>query len=126
MTKEEILSRANLRNEAHSVEVTLKLESATFTRLACASCDMSLGPGEWWITRVRIPDDFQGQGIGTVIVQELMRAVSEKEGFVRLSVAPGGYNSDVRRQRNFYVKCGFVKDRERKGLYVWAPTAART
>jgi GNAT superfamily N-acetyltransferase len=121
MTPEEILAQAIVLDTHQSVSVSMKLDwgKDSYARLATASSDM-FDMGVWWVTRVRVPDAHQGKGIGTVILGKLIEIVTAKPGFVSLSVVPGGYNADVRRQRRFYVRCGF--SRRKEGVYVWTPT----
>lgn len=74
-------------------------------RASTASAD-EVAPGRWWICRVLVQREHRGQGLGTKLLRALVEECS-KQGAKRIEVAPGGYDSDPKRQRAFYLKAGF-------------------
>lgn len=65
-----------------------------------------IGPGRWYLPRVFVQEEHRGQGLGSKLLQALLHACAE-QGAKIVEVAPGGYNVDPVRQRNFYLKNGF-------------------
>lgn len=72
----------------------------------------------WWIPRVFVHPKHRGQGVGSSLLQELVKRCLE-QGPDRIEVAPGGYESDPERQRNFYTKNGFVELLEDPGMFIY-------
>ena len=85
--------------------VTIFWQGPTVFDRGTASADRT-SEHVWWINRVLVqPEECRGKGIGTVLVQLLKENL---KGQGTLTVCPGGYSDDVERQKNFYLKCGFV------------------
>lgn len=117
MEKDEFDKRVRVTTESEHLSTSIKVSERG---LAVADSN-ALIEGEWWLTRVRVPDEFCGQGIGTLLVQRLQEELAAVKEFTSLRVSPGGYNSDIKRQRKFYESCGFMKDPWRDDVYVWKP-----
>lgn len=67
------------------------------------------GPNsKWYISRVNVHHKLRGKGIGTSILDKLIKAVMERQDRNDIVVTPGGYNEDPERQYQFYKKYGFV------------------
>jgi GNAT superfamily N-acetyltransferase len=80
------------------------------------------GDGRWWLARVVVKDG-KGKGVGTEMLRLLKEELVKNENFTDLLVAPGGYGSDPKRQRDFYLKNGFVP--ESGGGLLWRPQEPR-
>ena len=75
--------------------------------------------GVWYVNRVLVqPQELRGRGIGTRLLQTLIRELREKAGAEVLVVDPGGYDGDTDRQRRFYKKSGFVPDHKINGRMI--------
>lgn len=83
-------------------------------RASIAEAD-EVKPGHWWIARVFIQECHRGQGLGSRLLQELIRNCTE-QGARFIEVVPGGYDSDPVRQRAFYLQNGFKPVGSEKGL----------
>lgn len=67
------------------------------------------GLNKWLICRVLVnPPDQRNKGIGTKLLDKLIRAI-KKQGGKEVLVAPGGYSSDLKAQKRFYTKFGFKR-----------------
>ncbi len=69
----------------------------------------------WWVSRVLVQPGLRGKGLGTKMLQRLIKEI-QKKGAEAILVAPGGYNSNINKQINFYTKNGF-KEADPNGLY---------
>ena len=73
------------------------------------TCSISLIPGKfWYVNRVLVDADYRGKGVGSKMLQAAIKAVKEQGGN-EIVVEPGGYDADPERQKNFYLRNGFVK-----------------
>jgi GNAT superfamily N-acetyltransferase len=77
--------------------------------------------GRWWISRCLVDEAHRGRGLGGYLVNLLKEEARRQPGFVRIEVAPGGYNSNPKRVKAFYVRCGFVPEVDNEGLFIWEP-----
>lgn len=68
-------------------------------------------PTDWFVNRVKVPDNLQGRGYGSQVLQRLIEEL-RKRGVRVLRVEPGGYGSDPDRLEKFYKKNGFENDTE--------------
>ena len=68
----------------------------------------------WYINRVFVNDKLRGVGLGTRLVAILKEETIKRNGKV-LVVEPGGYGSNPKNLKNFYVnKNGFVENKKDK------------
>lgn len=68
----------------------------------------------WYLNRAMVPEAYRGQGVGSKLLKELFAQLDmHKAGL--LIVEPGGYGADPKKQRNFYLKNGFVESKQYKG-----------
>ena len=89
--------------------------------LATASADR-LSRRTWNVSRVFVPRNYRSQGVGGLLLERLKKEMSLMGQFKSLSVAAGGYNSDLSRLERFYTRCGFKKKEE--NFYVWIKSTA--
>jgi len=76
--------------------------------------------GRWWFARANIGDvSLRGKGIGTRMLNLVKTELQKRDSFREVLVAPGGYGSDEKKRRNFYVKNGFEPVSE--GALLWRP-----
>lgn len=93
----------------------------TWTGMSCprGTAEATFIDGIWYVNRVLVqPQELRGRGIGTRLLQTLIRELRDKAGAVLLVVDPGGYAGDTARQRRFYKKNGFVPDHKIKGRMI--------
>jgi hypothetical protein len=78
-------------------------------RPAVATADLVPNPHApyWLISRVLVPEEMRGKGLGGHML-ELLKWHVRLQGVYPLVVAPGGYGSDEKRQRRFYSERGFT------------------
>ena len=79
-------------------------------KLSVANAD-NLMDGRWWISRVNVQDNLRGLGIGSTLLNRMIKEILTY-GETDIIVAPGGYNQDTNKQFHFYEKNGFVKTNE--------------
>lgn len=66
----------------------------------------------WFINRVLVnPKSHRGKGIGTQLLQTLIKEIRKHDNN-KIIVTPGGYENDQERQNNFYLKNGFVQEKD--------------
>jgi GNAT superfamily N-acetyltransferase len=107
------------RVERASIGITLFVGDGVYASSATIGVDeFEWTPGVWWIARLLVQEDCRGQGLGGFLVTRVQEHLRAREGFVKLTVAPGGYNSDPARQRAFYERHGF-REEEAEGPLVW-------
>lgn len=84
------------------------------------SATQATGVGEWYLNRAIVgPDAARGQGLGSILLQTLLKYLSEKPDFKSIIVEPGGYHNDLKRQVRFYTNNGFVLERGYTNVYRW-------
>jgi hypothetical protein len=89
--------------------------------LSKGNCEASnMGASRWYLNRlkVRVP----GQGHGSLLLKQLLEALSGRDDFKKLIVEPGGYGSDVGRLVKFYERQGFQAE---KDYWSWTPNRER-
>lgn len=92
--------------------------------LASASAERLSRRG-WNISRVFVPIGYRCQGVGGALLGKLKEELASEDQFKVLTVAAGGYNSDLSRLEKFYTRYGFRKKEE--NYYVWRkPTQPAT
>lgn len=64
--------------------------------------------GTWWISRVNVNQLQRNKGIGSLLLNNLIKEIL-KLGDFKIVVCPGGYNENIEQQYNFYIKNGFVE-----------------
>lgn len=79
-------------------------------RICTADCNPCFTEGEnvWSISRVFVPDQYRGKGIGKMLLDKMAEEVKNAGG-KEIIVYPGGYSVDGERQKNFYKKNEFVE-----------------
>ena len=87
-----------------------------------ASADHWRLDGQWTISRVFVRPEHRGAGLGSRLLERLKTEVARMPGFWRLEVAPGGYDVDPVRQRDFYVQHGFRPSASEPDLLIWDPS----
>jgi GNAT superfamily N-acetyltransferase len=60
----------------------------------------------WWICRAFSHKDLRGKGVGSKLLQLVIKEI-RKQGGRYIYVTPGGYDGRKRKQFNFYIKGGF-------------------
>jgi GNAT superfamily N-acetyltransferase len=83
--------------------------SATFigpTVFINAVVEASLIGDIWWISRAFSHKDLRGKGVGSKLLQLVIKEI-KKQGGRYIYVTPGGYDGKKRKQFNFYIKGGF-------------------
>lgn len=78
------------------------------------SASVHVREGEWFLNRLKVRDECQGQGVGPQLLAQLKAALVERAESHpdwpqcdRLIVTPGGYGSDEARLWKFYEREGF-------------------
>ena len=98
------------------LSVFLMTERNEFLR---ASMQVShVSNGDWYFNRALVKnDEDRGKGLGTRMLARLKEELKKKPNFKRLIVEPGGYGSEPKRQRGFYLKRGFFPHKD--GYLEW-------
>lgn len=99
--------------------------SVSIARVVTASADLMPDGVEepntvasWWVSRVIVRlDAMRGKGIGSVVLQRMLREIAENSAIKRVVVAPGGYGASPKKQARFYRKNGFEPVVGADGLY---------
>lgn len=91
--------------------VSTPLNVSVFTYELCRSsvADANQYPLEddvWWISRVLVHHKARGKGLGSQLLQRLIKEIKSYRAKA-IVVAPGGYNANHNKQINFYTKNGF-------------------
>lgn len=86
--------------------------------MSVASADY-IENGQWWISRVSVFKLHRNKGLGSKLLQQVIKEVIDCKG-TSIIVAPGGYEpGNEEKQFNFYKKNGFVETKEEKKLLIY-------
>ena len=104
----------------HDIRGTISSYGATFFALLSPVKIAMLNASPYrdglYLNRVNVPKGFRGQGVGSALMQEFLKA-ARTTNIKRIIVEPGGYQaSDQKRRIRWYKKHGFVKYEE--GYYM--------
>ncbi len=70
----------------------------------------------WWLCRLFVDGSYRREGVGTELLRRAMLLVATTETVSRVTVAPGGYGTDVEWLTRWYLKRGFNVVEGEEGL----------
>ena len=74
-----------------------------------ATCFRDISKNEVWISRINVPPEYRGRGLGSLLITRLIEQ-ARAQGFKSIAVTPGGYDPDRKDdQIRFYERHGFIK-----------------
>lgn len=115
----ELKGRLVARLESSSLGVTLFIGDNRYEWAATIGVDeFEWTPGVWWVARCLVKEEHRGRKLGSLLLTRVQEHLRGREGFIKMVVEPGGYNSDPARQRAFYERQGF-REEEPEGALIW-------
>lgn len=115
------IDEKNIFVNSKSDGVSITYRSAVNIRSSVASIDR-VEDHDWWVSRVLV-NEPRGQGLGSLLLKKALSEVFKHDPEARITVEPGGYGQNIKQQKNFYRKNGFVDVTEHPDLLVYQKKA---